>query len=158
MFNYAFIDSQNLNLGVKSQGWELDLKKFRIYLKDQFNVSNAYLFLGYISGYEKLYSKLKSFGYLIIFKPTLPVFYKGKKKVKGNVDAELVLHAVIKKNEYDKAVIVSGDGDFLCLIEYLVSEEKLLKIVVPNSSYSSLLRRFSEYILPMELIKEKVKK
>lgn len=91
-------------------------------------------------------------------KATLPVFHKGRRKVKGNVDAELVLHAVIKKGEYNKAIIVSGDGDFLCLIEYLVGEEKLLKIIVPNRSYSSLLRRFSKYILPMELIKEKVKK
>ena len=31
--NYAFIDSQNLHLGIKGLGWILDFQKFRIYLK-----------------------------------------------------------------------------------------------------------------------------
>lgn len=29
---YAFIDSQNLNLGVRSLGWKLDFAKFRQYI------------------------------------------------------------------------------------------------------------------------------
>ena len=33
--NFAYIDGQNLNLGVKSMGWNLDFKKFRIYLKEK---------------------------------------------------------------------------------------------------------------------------
>jgi len=156
--NYAFIDSQNLNLGVKSQGWILDFKKFRVYLNDQFNISKAFLFLGYIAGNERLYSKLQLFGYTLIFKPTSDIKSKGKRFVKGNVDGELILHAVVESQNYDKAIIVSGDGDFHCLIEYLEKEGKLLKIIVPNKSYSSLLRKFSEYILPMELIRNKVKK
>jgi len=46
--NYAFIDSQNLNLGVKNQGWRLDFKKFRVYLAEKYCVKVAYLFIGYI--------------------------------------------------------------------------------------------------------------
>lgn len=44
--NYAFIDSQNLNLGVQDLGWQLDFKRFRVYLKEKFHVRRAYLFLG----------------------------------------------------------------------------------------------------------------
>ena len=156
--NYAFIDSQNLNLGVKSQGWVLDFKKFRIYLEDQFNISKAFLFLGYIAGNERLYSKLQLFGYTLIFKPTLDIKSKGRRIIKGNVDGELILHVALEMNNYDKAIIVSGDGDFHCLIEHLEQEGKLLKIIVPNRLYSSLLRKFSEYIMQMDPIKEKVKK
>ncbi|MBL7158947.1 hypothetical protein ISS85_00520 [Candidatus Microgenomates bacterium] len=36
--NYAFIDSQNLNLGVLSQGWRLDFARFRVYLKEKYKV------------------------------------------------------------------------------------------------------------------------
>lgn len=36
--NYAFIDGQNLNLGIKSLGWKLDFKKFRIYLEEKYAV------------------------------------------------------------------------------------------------------------------------
>ena len=44
---YAFIDSQNLNLGIRSLGWNLDFKRFRVYLKDKYDVKKAFLFIGY---------------------------------------------------------------------------------------------------------------
>jgi len=47
---YAFIDSQNLNLGVRSQGWVLDFKRFKKYLEDKYDVSKAFLFVGYVAG------------------------------------------------------------------------------------------------------------
>lgn len=68
---YAFIDSQNLNLGIKSLGWELDFKKFRIYLRDKYSVERAYLFLGYIERNDSLYRKLRNYGYILIFKPVV---------------------------------------------------------------------------------------
>jgi hypothetical protein len=68
---YAFIDSQNLNLGVKSQGWKLDWSKFRQYLRNKYNVANAYLFIGYLPGNEALYTKMQQAGYIIVLKPTL---------------------------------------------------------------------------------------
>ena len=81
----------------------------------------------------------------------------GKKiKIKGNVDADLVLHAMIQFSNYEKAVIVSGDGDFYCLIEYLVSRNKLLKIIVPNKKYSSLLRKFAPFIVNIGLFGKKL--
>lgn len=117
---YAFIDSQNLNLGTSKdmrrngkivyRGWKLDFKKFRKYLSDKFKVSKAFLFIGYIPANKQLYLKLKAYGYELVYKPTVK---DSMGKPKGNVDAELVLHtAAIEYLHYDKAVIVSGDGDF----------------------------------------------
>ena len=57
--NYAFIDSQNLNLGVKSQGWKLDFARFRIFLKDKYKVKKVFLFIGYVAGNEILYTSLQ---------------------------------------------------------------------------------------------------
>ena len=54
---------------------------------------------------------------------------------KGNVDAELVLHTMIQKENFEKAIIVSGDGDFYCLIEYLSNKDLLDKVMTPNSRY-----------------------
>ncbi len=156
--NYAFIDSQNLNMGVKSLGWSLDFKKFRIFLKDAYAVKEAYLFIGHISGNESLYTALQKYGYILIFKPTLMFKSYCNMKVKGNVDAELVLHTMIEWENYEKAIIVSGDGDFHCLIEYLEKRKKLLKIIAPNKRYSSLLRKFGKYIVKVEVFKEKVSK
>lgn len=153
---FAFIDSQNLNLGVKSQGWKLDFGKFRSYLRNKYNVSKTYLFIGFVDGNQQLYTYLQSVGYICIFKPTLELKYKNQIKIKGNVDAELVLHSMIEYKNYDKAIIVSGDGDFHCLVEYLDSKNKLLKIITPNSNFSSLLKKFAQYILIASVLKGKL--
>ena len=151
---YAFIDSQNLNLGTSKnlyrnkkliyRGWRLDFKKFRKYLSDKFRVKKAFLFIGYIKQNERMYKKLRSYGYDLVFKPTVK---DNQGKPKGNVDAELVLYsAAVEYKNYDKAVIVSGDGDFYCLHEFLVGKGKLLIIVIPNvKSESSLLKPFQKY-------------
>lgn len=150
---YVFIDSQNLNLGTSKdikignkliyRGWKLNYKKFRRYLTDKFKVDTAFLFIGYIPSNQNLYRSLKRWGYTLVFKPTVKD-HSGKPK--GNVDAELVLHAAkLEFENYDKAIIVSGDGDFYCLNEYLDKEGKLLKIIIPNRhSESSLLKSFQD--------------
>lgn len=151
---YAFIDSQNLNLGVQSQGWKLDFKKFRLYLKNKYDVEKAYLFIGLVPGNEQLYSYLSSAGYELVFKPTVAYDTGSKKTYKGNVDAELVLHAVARMySQYTKAIIVTGDGDFRCLVEYLIEKQKLLHVMTPNRSFSKLLRDFLKYIVQIDKLR-----
>lgn len=152
---YAFIDSQNLNLGILDQGWRLDFKKFRVYLRDKYKVEKAFLFIGYISENQKLYDFLKKSGYKLVFKPTV---MDGTGKAKGNVDAELVLYSVrIEYDNYDKAVIVSGDGDFQCLIKYLEKQRKLERVLVPNQKkYSKLLLPYKKYLNFMNDLKMKL--
>lgn len=156
---YAFIDSQNLNLGVKNDivrqgkiiytGWPLDFKSFFIYLKTKYNVAKAFLFIGKVPGNEGLYASLTSFGYQLVFKPTLQyVNSDNQPQTKGNVDAELVLHTMIQLTNFDKAIIVAGDGDYYCLVEYLVRNNRLLHIMIPNKySYSQLLTPFVKYMV-----------
>ena len=139
--NYAFIDSQNLYLAIRSQDWVLDFRRFRVYLQEKYSVAKAYLFVGYLPGNQQLYSSLQENGYIVIFKPTLEL---PDGRVKGNVDAELVLHTMIAYSHFDRAVIVTGDGDFYCLVDYLNKQEKLLRLLVPNMhAYSRLLKPFA---------------
>jgi len=156
--NFAFIDSQNLNLGVKSQGWKLDFSRFRIFLKDKYKVKEAFIFIGYVYNNQLLYTHLQKAGYICIFKPTMEIKENGGIKIKGNVDAELVLHTMIEYSNYDKAIIISGDGDFYCLAEHLEKNNKLLKIIVPNKKYSSLLRKFSNFIVNIQLFRNKLER
>ena len=152
--NYAFIDSQNINLSIRKQGWRLDFNKFRKYLSDKYNISKAFLFVGHVPKNEKMYTSLRKIGYTLIFKPT-NVLPSGK--VKGNVDADLVLHALIEFKNYDKALIITGDGDFFCLVDYLKKQNKLLKIMIPNKlKYSSLFRKLSKNIVFMNNLKSKL--
>jgi hypothetical protein len=99
--NCAFIDSQNLNLGIRDQGWELDFYRFRIFLKEKYGVAKAYMFLGYLKENMKMYDALKRYGYELVFKP---IVRSKKNGVKGNIDAELVLQAMIDYQYYTKAL------------------------------------------------------
>lgn len=137
--NYAFIDAQNLYLGIRAEGWKMNYRKFRIYLKEKHAVQKAYMFMGYISANEKIYKFLERIGYILIFKPIID----GQEKIKGNCDAELVLKAATDFPFYDQAIIVTGDGDFYCLVEYLKSHEKLKTVISPSQKSCSRLLKMS---------------
>ena len=140
--NYAFIDGQNVNLSIQDLGWKLDFRKFRIYLSEKYSVGTAYYFIGFVEGNNDLYVSLQSAGYILIFKPTLRL---PDEKVKGNVDAELVLQAMVDLNKYQRAIIVTGDGDFACLAAYLRKADKLQCVLVPNiNKFSALLKKAAQ--------------
>ncbi|MEK7581944.1 MAG: NYN domain-containing protein [Patescibacteria group bacterium] len=137
--NHAFIDSQNLNLGIQKLGWKLDYRKFRIYLREKYCVEKAYIFIGFVALNQKLYDKLQESDFLLKFKPTIP---DDSGNIKGNIDADLVLWTILKKEEYDKAIIVSSDGDFYSLVEYLYEHNKLKAVLSPDKKEcSSLLKQ-----------------
>jgi len=143
--NYAFIDSQNLYLSIKWQWWKLDWKRFRIFLKDKYNATKIFVFIGYVPWNEQLYTILQKYWYILIFKPTLEL---KNWNIKWNVDAELVLHTMIEYNNFNKAIIISWDWDFHCLIEHLVKNNKIMKVLIPNKNkYSSLLKKFYKYLV-----------
>lgn len=158
---YAFIDSQNLNVSVQRLGWKIDWRKFRQFLTDKYNVSKAFMFIGYVPEFEEMYKQLHEAGYLIVLKPTFDMTRprpetpeksdkkekaEDEKHVKGNIDADMVLWAMKEINNYDKALIVSGDGDFYTLVEYLEEKGKLLKLLAPSGYYSNLYNRFENYV------------
>ena len=174
---YAFIDSQNLNLGVQRMGWKLDWRKFRQYLLKEYNVTKAYMFIGYMSENESMYEYMHELGFLVVLKPTVDVKAthhpnlelseadqakeakeadEQKPIIKGNVDAELVLYAMKELVHYDKAIIVSGDGDFFSLAEYLEQQGKLANILTPNWQYSSLLKVFEPQIVRLDQLRRQL--
>jgi len=158
---YAFIDSQNLNISVQKFGWKIDWRKFRKFLADQYGVSKAFMFIGYMPENENLYEQMHEAGYMIVLKPTFDISKprrednpdiapEDKKPVKGNIDADLVLWAMKEMSNYDKAIIVSGDGDFYSLVEYLEGKGRLLHILAPSGHYSQLYNRYESYIVKLD--------
>lgn len=140
--NYAYIDGANLHQGMNSLSWELDYKKLRVWLTEKFNITTAYLFIGNIPKYGKLYSHLQECGYVLIFKE---VVYDNNGKPKGNCDADLVLKATqdFYTHTYDKMLLVSSDGDYAPLVAFVASEKRLLGVISParEKKCSILLKR-----------------
>jgi len=152
--NIAFVDGQNLYMGTRSETppWNIDLTKFREYLRRKYHVEKAYYFLGFVDEkYQDLYESIQSAGFILIFKKHTNAML-GEKK--GNVDTDIVFHVMKKlyKGEVNgKIVLVSGDGDYSMLVDFLIEEEKFLKLLFPNKQFASSLykkitRKFFDYL------------
>ncbi len=142
MENLAFIDGQNLYMGTRScdPPWEVDLAKFKIYLEQKYNASQVYYFLGYVQDKnEDLYDDIQKSGLILKFREHNSAIL-GKKK--GNVDSDIIfsiMKKMYKKENFKKIILVSGDGDYKTLVDFLVEENKFEKILFPNRKYASSL-------------------
>ncbi len=162
--NFAFIDGQNLYLGTTKcyycadklgieikdcqlsdctcgKAWEINLKKLRIYLDENYSVTEAYYFLGYLNeNNTEIYNKIQKAGFIIIFKEHSSL---AKSKKKGNVDTDIVFeimkNLIERYGDINKIVLISGDGDYKKIVYYLVGKGKFKKILFPNRKYSSSL-------------------
>lgn len=163
--NLAYIDGQNLYMGTtKSKPyWKVDLARLRVYLEKKYHVTKAYYYLGYLQEeHNDLYEEMQSAGFVVVFRQHNSQMI-GKKK--GNVDSDIIfsiMKRLYKKEAFDKIVLVSGDGDYKMLVDFLVEENKFEKILFPNrryrsSLYKELSNKFFAYLDDKD-IKKKVAK
>lgn len=140
--NFAYIDGANLHKGVDSLGWELDYHRFRVWLKEKYNIETAYLFIGLVPKNKDLYTSLQEAGFALVYKE---VTYDDSGKVKGNCDAELVLKVAVDfyEGELGQAVIVASDGDYAGLVKFLKKKDALLSVISPSNKCSYLLRKLN---------------
>ncbi len=64
---------------------------------------------------------------------------------------------MVEYDNYDKALIVTGDGDLYCLVDYLIKNGKLLKLMIPDrNNFSSLFRKMVPYMAFMNDLRGKL--
>lgn len=142
--NIAYIDGQNLHLGTTTRDpkWQVDLARFRVYLEKKYHVAKAYYYLGYVQDedqYQLLYETIQDAGFILVFRKHNAAM-KGTKK--GNVDSDIIfsiMKRIYKKEKFDKVVLVSGDGDYRVLVDFLIEESKLEKVLFPKRRFASSL-------------------
>jgi uncharacterized LabA/DUF88 family protein len=156
--NYAFIDGQNLYIGTAKKAldsWKIDLAKFRVYLQQKYHVTKAFYFLGLLEeDNQKIYEEIQAAGFILLFREHTSLML-GKKK--GNVDSDIILHIMKKlyyREDFDRIVLVSGDGDYKQLVDFLITENKFKKILFPDAQRaSSLYKKIgSQFFAPLDNI------
>jgi uncharacterized LabA/DUF88 family protein len=159
--NFAFIDGQNLYMGTAKRvtdPWYIDLGRFRVYLADKYHVTNAFYYLGYVQdtqNAEALYEKIQNAGFILVFRQHSEAMVGTKK---GNVDSDIIfsiMKRLYKQEDFEKVVLVSGDGDYKNLVDFLIEEKRFLKLLFPDGKRaSSLYKKIgSEYFDSLENIK-----
>jgi uncharacterized LabA/DUF88 family protein len=149
--NIAYVDGQNLHLGTTKRDpeWGIDLARFRVYLEKKYHVTRAYYYLGCVeegATYDNLYEEIQTAGFILVFREHNSLM-KGTKK--GNVDTDIVfsiMERMYKQEKFDRVVLVSGDGDYKKLVDFLIAENKFAKILFPKQRYaSSLYNKIGEW-------------
>lgn len=143
--NIAYIDAQNLYLWTRAEWRQIDYDRFRIYLRDKFKVQKAYYFIWYDNHKEQvLYDKLAKAWFIVVFRE-----HSGKMtwKKKWNVDVDIcfeMMKTAADNTNFDAIVLVTGDGDYIKPVKYLIAKNKFKKILFPNKKYSSLYRQLQD--------------
>lgn len=152
--NAAFIDGVNLHKARRDLGWQVDTKKLIKHLRETYGVDKAYYFVGFVSTNQGLYNRLKSEGYAMVYRPTY--YFLGR--LKGNIDSELVLKCMTQYRVYREAILVTSDGDFACLAEYLGQKNKLRAVIATTEDKCShLLEQASgTYICYIDALQKKL--
>ena len=134
-----YIDGNNLYRSAKELDFEIDYKKFRVWITQKYNTKNIFLFIGFLEDRKDFYKYLEDCGFNLIFKEA--VLHEGN--IKGNCDAELVLKSVddFHLKNFDKFILISNDGDFGCLVEFLIKRDSFDTIISPDRKKCSILLR-----------------
>ena len=112
----------------------------------------------------RFYLKLKKFGYELYLKPVkLYDQDDGTTKRKANCDVEMAFYLMKEKDNFDKVIILSGDGDFLPVLKYLKEQDKEVIVLARGPRTAREIRQFAgsnfrdfeylKYRLTMEEIK-----
>lgn len=166
--NLAFIDGQNLHMGTakrETDPWVIDLRRFRVYLAEKYQVTTAFYHLGYVHDSlrsQEIYEEIQNAGFILVFRQHSEAMIGTKK---GNVDSDIIfsiMKRLYKKEDFQKVILVSGDGDYKNLVDFLIEESRFEKILFPNrrfrsSLYKQLSNKFFAYIDDRD-IKSKIEK
>ncbi|OSI79091.1 NYN domain-containing protein [Bradyrhizobium canariense] len=118
-----FIDGANLYATTKTLGFDIDYKRLLTEFQSRGTLLRAFYYTAIIEDQE--YSSIRPLidwldynGFTVVTKPTKEyVDAGGRRKVKGNMDIEIVVNAMELAEHIDQMVLFSGDGDFRSLVE-----------------------------------------
>ena len=161
-----FIDGANLYATAKSLGFEIDYKRLLQEFKGKGYMLRAYYYTAIADDQE--YSSIRPLidwldynGYTVVTKPTKEfVDSSGRRKIKGNMDIELAVHAMEMVESIDHFVLFSGDGDFRSMVEALQRRGKKVSVVSTLTTQPPMiadeLRRQADHFIDLAGMRDKV--
>ena len=161
--NIAFIDGQNLYMATSKREvnpWDIDIARFRVYLEQKYCVTKAYYFLGFVQEENNdIYEEIQKAGFVLLFREHNPAMLGTKK---GNVDSDIifsVMKRLYKREDFEKVILVSGDGDYKRMVDFLIEENKFEKILFPDGKRaSSLYKKIgAKYFATLDLVDVRAK-
>jgi uncharacterized LabA/DUF88 family protein len=161
-----FIDGANLHATTKALGFDVDYKRLLAEFQRRGMLVRAYYYTAVVEDQEfssirPLIDWLDYNGFTVVTKSTKEfVDANGRRKVKGNMDIELAVHAMELAGHIDQMVLFSGDGDFRSLVEAVQRRGVRVTVVSTISSQPPMvadeLRRQADAFVDLVELRSKV--
>jgi uncharacterized LabA/DUF88 family protein len=92
----------------------------------------------------RFYLKLQEFGYKLFLKP-VKLYYQenGSTQRKANCDVEMAFYLMKEKENFDRLIFLSGDGDFLPVLKYLKQIGKEIIVLARGPRTAKEIRQFA---------------
>ncbi len=121
------------------------LKKHLLALLPDKNLSEANVVLiGRHLQRVKFYLRLEQFGYDLFLKPVkLYEQEDGTTRRKANCDVDMAFHLMKEKDNFERVIVLSGDGDFLPVLKYLKSQNKEVIVLARGVRTAREIRQFA---------------
>lgn len=161
-----FIDGANLYATAKSLGFDIDYKRLLQEFQSKGYLLRAYYYTALADDQE--YSSIRPLidwldynGYTVVTKPTKEfVDATGRRKIKGNMDIELAVHAMEMSEAIDHFVLFSGDGDFRSLVEALQRKGKKVSVISTLTTQPPMiadeLRRQADHFVDLATMRAQI--
>lgn len=132
-----FIDGANTHSAAKELGFMVDWKKVHTMLDNHYNLVCCKYYTayrkdedGHISIYD-LMNWLSFNGYIVVSKEAKEYSVNDQRKIKGNMDCEMIVDVLEISTHIDHAVLFTGDGDFTILVQAL--QRKAVRVTVVST-------------------------
>ncbi len=152
----VFIDGANMFFAQRAAGWHIDYSKVLGYFSRGLHLHGAYYYTATppvgqterVLKYRQFRKALINKGFTIKDKEVKVIQNRdGSVKLKGNLDIELVMDMIANRENYDIALLMGGDTDFVPVVNFLRSEgKKVICVGRRKSTGLELINTASEFI------------
>lgn len=143
-----FVDGANMfYTQKKGLGWFFDPAKLLNILKGEDELADAYWYMGLKQPpdpQDENFMRFLSYAQYTVRTKSLKTIYDsetGETTQKANLDVEIVMDMFNTIENFDKAILLSGDGDFERALELLRSRGKRILVVSTQNWVAAELRR-----------------
>lgn len=155
----VFIDAANIIYCYKDTGWKIDLKKLKKYFEEKCALAAIYYYSAYLEDNIRQQSFLEMLsrkGFILRTKKIKKIIDdSGNVMLKGNCDTDIVVDAVSTLENYDTAVLMSGDSDFVSLANLLKGKNKKVVVISMRGHVARELIQASDHYCSIDKFKEK---
>ncbi|MBE3583166.1 MAG: NYN domain-containing protein [Limnochordaceae bacterium] len=125
----VFIDGANMFYAQRALGWRIDWAKVISYFSKGKKLYNGFYYAAESEGefsQESFLRALTHMGYIVRRRPLKSITDQetGATIYKANLDVDIVVDMLATMDQYDEAILMSGDGDFERAFELLRARGK----------------------------------